>query len=435
MSEISEVDQFCGNIVISIEKMLEQLPSVNADCSIYQVSKQLREMNNSAYTPQLISIGPFHHRSRNDLIATEQYKLQGLTNFLHRLDNKMISLEFLVKTTQTLMKEVRNCYAEPVKMSDEDFVKMMLVDGCFIVEFLILYYEQYDPSAFSKIQNNVDLSFYKRIPHIYIDLIKLENQIPFFLLQHLFDLVPQNYAPSSFIRLTYVFLQCGLIYNYSLSDASSIKPKHFVDFLSFFFVLPTMPPRHNINDKNFIIPPSITELCEAGVTIKKAKNAKHIMDITFKNGVFEIPTLYIDDYFETMMRNLIAFENLSMENYRCIQYVSLLDSLICTEKDVSLLVKAEIIINDIGGNDKEVSELFNNLGKFVIVSNCYHFNDISNALHRHCNRRWNKAKASLKHNYFNTPWAIVSFFAATLLIVLTLLQTIFSGVSTFSNDI
>ena len=101
------------------------------------------------------------------------------------------------------------------------------------------------------------------------------------------------------------------------------------------------------------------------------------------------------------------------------------------KKDVSLLVKVEVINNSIGGSDKEISDLFNNLCKFVTVSYPSPYTKIRNDLSEHCDEWWNRAKASCKHNYFNTPWAIISFFGATLLLILTILQTIFSGISAF----
>ncbi|XP_022932942.1 UPF0481 protein At3g47200-like [Cucurbita moschata] len=431
MAEGSRNGQLCGNVVSWIKTMLEQLPIVKVGCSIYRVPKLLREMNSTAFTPQVISIGPFHHRSRDDLIVTEQYKLQGLANFLLRMMN-MSSVEFLVETAQTWVKDARDYYAEPINMNDEDFIKMLLMDGCFIVELLILNYGQYYEDAFILIEHRVDLQFYKRFPHIGADLVKLENQIPFFVLQGLFDLVKQKDPSVSFITLTKIFFHHGIVNNYYLPHPLLKKcPKHFIDFLSFFFV-PTIPSKNNSKEEKSIIPPSITELREAGVTIKKAENAKCLMNVSFKNGVFEIPPILIDDYFETMMRNLIAFEHFYVGNdNKCIQYVSLLDHLICTEKDVSVLVKAGIIINEIGGSSIEVSELFNNLCKFVTIPNCCHFNDINKALQEHCSRRWNKAIATLKHNYFNTPWTVVSFVGAIFLLIFALFQTIFPGISAF----
>ncbi|XP_038889346.1 UPF0481 protein At3g47200-like [Benincasa hispida] len=428
--------QHCGNIVMSIEKKLKRLSPVTANSNIYQVTKALREMNPKAYAPQLISIGPLHHGTRKDLIANEQYKLHGFMNFLRRMNNNMIesmdhvgfpqtrTLNVLVEKAHCWVKEARNCYATPIKMKEEEFVTMMLVDACFIVEFFILKFDDCHPNCkFVQIQENVDISFYEGIEmDIPDDLIKLENQVPFFLLRSLFDLIPKHNVPliSSFKDdknyLPHCTLKFGLVRESHEIDLNE-EPEHL--------------PTKNKSEKVGSIPPSITELYEAGVTIKKAKNTKYMRDITFKNGVLEIPPLHIYDDFELMLRNMVAFEqfNAANRNKYVTQYVLFLDHLISTEKDVHLLMKAGIIINNIGGCGKEVSDLFNNLGKFVTESSSSHFDPISEALRKHCNRRWNKTRASLKHDYFNTPWAWVSFSAAALVIFLNILQTFFAFVS------
>ncbi|XP_022961906.1 putative UPF0481 protein At3g02645 [Cucurbita moschata] len=440
MVKIHEVEQICENVVMSIRDRLEQRPPVNREPSIYRVPKLLREMNNKAYIPQVISIGPFYHRSP-DLITTEQYKVQGLSNFLIRLSNKMECLnnpgnplEVLVRNTQSYVDEYRNCYGEPINMNDKDFIEMMIVDGGFIVEFLILHYGQYKQDVFPTISSNVDYSFYKRIPDIDLDLIKLENQIPFSVLEHMFELILEDDTPISVIELANVFLQHGLVHPYELSTPLPRTPKHFVDFLSLYFVVSTGSSVVNIDETDFTIPPSITKLCQAGVTIKKAEDVKFVMDISFENGIFKIPPLHIDDNFETMIRNLIAFEQISLaKESKCIQYITFMDYLISTEEDVNLLENAGIIINDIGGSAKEVSKLFNDLCKFVTVPDDTHFNYISAALLERCNRRWNSTKATLKRDYFYTPWASVAAFGAISVIILAILQTIFSGISTFQK--
>lgn len=250
--KLVNLEQFCGHVIISIKIMMEQLLPVNEECSIFPVLKLLRKMNNIAYIPQVISIGPFHHCSQNDLIVTVKYKLRCCINFLGRLDNKMDSLEFLVKATQSWVKEARNCYTEPINMSDEDFVQMMLVDSCFVVEFLILYYVEQHRNSFPQTRDNFDLYFYQREHEIFLDLIKLENHVPFFVLERLFHLIPQNDTSISFITLTNKFLQRGIVEGYSLPDASPIKPMHFVDFLSFYFVVSLMTLKNNDNENNLL---------------------------------------------------------------------------------------------------------------------------------------------------------------------------------------
>ncbi|XP_004138865.1 UPF0481 protein At3g47200 [Cucumis sativus] len=487
---ISEAKQHLrDNVVISIQQILNQMHPASMDCSIYRVPQQLCDMNPKAYIPQFISIGPFHHsKCQNNSKGTQKYKHYGLFNFLRRINNTEIKEEedvmtksrsFQPKTLKVLVEKVhdwvektRYCFSEPIDyMDDHNFVIMMLMDACFIVEFFIqMYDDQFDQDdQFPLISDKVNiLSLFPEITDfIMFDLIKLENQVPFFLLQHVFDMIPRHNLHVSFIDLTYCALRIGFIFNYKIYsfDYDFVKKdlKHLVHFLSLYFIPPPTtndmiqnkkknnysflsffsrllccelcqnPDKEN-SDQEFLSPPSITELNESGVTVKKAKNVESLMNITFTNGVLEIPPLNICDEFELLFRNLVAFEQFQAGNGKmyATQYIIFMDNLINTKKDVRLLVNSGVIINNIGGSYKEVSKLFNKLGKFISGSpTSSEFNDISKDLHKHCNRRWNKAKASLKHNYFNTPWAIVSFIAASCLILLTLLQTIFSGFSAF----
>ncbi|URD97895.1 UPF0481 protein [Musa troglodytarum] len=111
--------------------------------------------------------------------------------------------------------------------------------------------------------------------------------------------------------------------------------------------------------------PSATQLKEAGVHIrkKKKKKAKSFMDITFRDGKMEIPQLLVDDQTNTLLRNLIAFEQCCNEASRHVtSYVGLIDCIVDTTADVALLQQSKIIINGMG-NGEEVATLFNRLGK------------------------------------------------------------------------
>jgi len=46
----------------NITQMLESSePPLSPECCIYKVPTDLRKVNEKAYTPEVISIGPFHH--------------------------------------------------------------------------------------------------------------------------------------------------------------------------------------------------------------------------------------------------------------------------------------------------------------------------------------------------------------------------------------
>ena len=173
-------------------------------------------MNPKTYVPQLISIGPFHHGTPKDLIANEKYKLHGFINFLRRINIKSTveggisetarslkdllktgTLKVLVEKAHDWVKEALNCYATPINMEEKDFIIMMVVDACFIDEFFILKVDESHPICkFDLIQENVDISFHVGIEvDITDDMIKLENQVPFFLLEHLFEEIPKENVP------------------------------------------------------------------------------------------------------------------------------------------------------------------------------------------------------------------------------------------------
>jgi len=50
-------------------------------------------------------------------------------------------------------------------------------------------------------------------------------------------------------------------------------------------------------------------------------------------------------------------------------------------------------------------------------------------VNRYYEYKWSTWVASLKHNYFSNPWAIVSVVAAVFLLLLTTMQTFYSAYS------
>ncbi|CAL2234784.1 unnamed protein product [Prunus armeniaca] len=106
-----------------------------------------------------------------------------------------------------------------------------------------------------------------------------------------------------------------------------------------------------------------------------------------------------------------------------------MDCFVNTPKDVELLVKNRIVENWLGDNS-EVSTLINKLGKGVWINDKdFYFATVAEALNSHCGTHWNKWKAMLRQNYFNTPWTIISFVAAVFLLILTVIHTVCSIIS------
>lgn len=96
------------------------------------------------HAPKLVSIGPFH-RNNPSLQAMESFKLRFLARFLNRFkhkddpDTEKSLFDKLEEAMKELESEVRKCYVESFdNLSSNEFVQMIVLDGCFILEVLLL---------------------------------------------------------------------------------------------------------------------------------------------------------------------------------------------------------------------------------------------------------------------------------------------------------
>ncbi|QHN91035.1 putative UPF0481 protein At3g02645 [Arachis ipaensis] len=171
-----------------------------------------------------------------------------------------------------------------------------------------------------------------------------------------------------------------------------------------------------------------TKLNEAGVKFEINKNnTQCLLDLEISGHSFRIPFIRVEDWTEVVLRNLLAFEQSHCidESYLA-DYIAVFDFLINTDKDVDLLIKKGIIENWLGDSNA-VAEMFNGLAVNILYPD---FNEqyfhISEALNTFCNHPWNRKVATLKRDYCNTPWKTVASIAGIFLLILTVIQTVFS---------
>ncbi|KAK9183326.1 hypothetical protein WN944_026477 [Citrus x changshan-huyou] len=113
-----------------------------------------------------------------------------------------------------------------------------------------------------------------------------------------------------------------------------------------------------------------------------------------------------------------------------INYLKFMDCLIGTAKDVELLCENKILHNCLGDGEV-VANMFNRLGDSLALPLNNFYGYIFHNVNEYCDSHCNKWIANLRLNYFNTPWAIISVFAALFLRILTLTQTVFSVLAYF----
>ncbi|KAI4332479.1 hypothetical protein L6164_017384 [Bauhinia variegata] len=413
------------NLVIDVEAIMAERESPRHECCIYRVPYHVRKLNVEAYIPNVVSIGPLHHYDKR-LQNMERCKRVYFKQFVARTK---INLEDLIGSLDETEPTLRLSYSENLEMNKEELVKVILVDACFIVElfwkFFYAEWTDYDLDTVLKpwLSTNIRL-----------DLLLLENQVPFFLLEKVYNLAstrPQGHIPS--------FLELSIKY-FDYYNTQELEPNftisHFTDLLRTFNLQPstTLPGRAKENISHI---QSATELLEAGVTFQVNHTSKWKLDLHFEEGCLRIPEIEIVDTTEILYLNMVALEQCHYPYSSYItDYIGVMDFLINTKNDVDILVQKKIVINRLGDNDA-VAKLFNSLLKNVtIVSTNSLYFDLQTGLDAFCKKWWRKGKVTLKRDYCNNTWRTLATIGAIVILFLTFVQTVTSvwQVVTSQND-
>uniref|UniRef100_A0A6N2LQB9 Uncharacterized protein n=1 Tax=Salix viminalis TaxID=40686 RepID=A0A6N2LQB9_SALVM len=121
--------------IATLRKLLETKKVFSPACCIYRVPARLRELNEKAYTPRVVSIGPLHHGKEN-LKAMDDHKIMYMQQFLERSE---VSVEDLINVVKVKETELRICYEETIDLSREDFATMILLDAVFVIMVLLKF--------------------------------------------------------------------------------------------------------------------------------------------------------------------------------------------------------------------------------------------------------------------------------------------------------
>ncbi|XP_050282431.1 UPF0481 protein At3g47200-like isoform X2 [Quercus robur] len=414
-------------------------------CCIYKVPNKLREVKEEAYTPKLISIGPVHH-NKKELENMERLKLKYFKEFFCQTTCK--GQKEFADIIENREETIRHCYAEEISSSlpeKKDFLQMILLDSIFIIELFLrtAAREGYEKDDYILSKPWLE----EGIKH---DLILLENQLPFFILDDLYRHI------GRFPGFHNSFLNLAWNYFFPNDNCKNIpkkkEVKHFTDLQRYFFYSPKLESSDRIIEHLY----SATKLDTAGLNFKKwekkpPEEDRRLLDIQIKKPdpleIFPcfncswllhclpclkcfwclkrmqtslvIPPFVINHGTEHIFRNIMALEqcHYPKEAYIC-NYIVLLDFLINTRDDAELLVDKKIIVHSLGSN-KEVAKMVNKLGKEIVEKNsCYL--KVAENLNEHYENWWNKNIASLKTVYFRDIWRGTATFVGIIVLLVTI---------------
>lgn len=456
---------------------------------IFRVLENIREHDPKAYRPTVASIGPLCGRYFDPLKldAMDNIKWRCIRQLLARHgDSHEASKLFhaCLLEMKTLESDSRRYY--PMCLIDclpsDKFAEILLLDGCFIILLLMEEWERNNDST-SLIENwsklpvrdredlveivvvgdqleetveecgcdrtgdhglfiaeDDEMSFF--VCNLWMrsllkyDLLKLENQIPFYVIETLYNrLRTPRYRNVDLVVFALNFFSS---LHPKVAKMTSRIPSYAVEHLLHLFHISLFPqsldnllPCEN-KPPTAKVPewiPSATELHAAGVKFRRKENASSFLEIEFHEGVMEIPPLNIYDYSNSIFRNLMAFEQgFPVQPYITI-YMLFMACMTRTEKDAKLLQLKGILLNG-QGSDEEFSCFFNRLcGRLHYSYQTDYLWDLFIQVRRYHECRWRKWRASFVRCYLDNPWMVVSIASGALLLLLTIEQSFFAAFS------
>nr|BAJ84999.1 predicted protein [Hordeum vulgare subsp. vulgare] len=429
-----------------MQRRLDALPGKPLESepfTIFRVAGPMRDRNRHLYEPQMVSVGPFH-RGAARLRAMEEHKWRYLRDLLARGDAPLASY---ARAARDLEPAARRRYAEPTEdhLPQRDFAEMLLLDGCFIVEFFL---KGEDGAADALI----DAAW--AMQNVYSDLFLLENQLPFFVLERFYAIATGGRGRDHFVTsLLAKYLTVETPQDAATATLPDGEILHLLHLYYHWFLPPqdedaAVPPAGGkvAEDEAFNewlakpmderlpwLLPSASELEDAGITFRAKKSPRSLVDVTFRarDGVLEIPA--VESYTNrAMFANLLAYEQSRgrWELQRLMSYVVLMASVAAHgRRDVKILQRAGVFVK----GDEETAAFYAHLGELCggaaagtpgVTNNCYA--DMFREVKEYCGRSWNRHRAVLAHDYFSNPWTSMSAAAAVLLLVLTVVQTVYT---------
>ncbi|CAK8574859.1 unnamed protein product [Lathyrus sativus] len=459
--------------MVPIEVMLGSLNHEEVQaCSIFSVPDKLREANEDAYKPKHISIGPLHRGATTHLQLMEESKWRYMRKFLERQGlirelNKRLELKLrecgfdILKLDIVISASYGGSNNKIIReIESHELAKIMIVDGCFLLELLIRLCDYMVNQTITSYVNDSILQTEEKVLSVLNDIAMLENQIPFIVLKKIYRKVfpdgsdiKDDHRVANIVRMAF---------GYPLSNGSG--GAHILHLMHLSTVEPN--PYHIGKKAKLELLCCATKLRASGVTIKAKlnrtnQNQHKLVDmfdfgISFSDsGELEIPTLHIKKTTEVKWRNLIAWEQ-SKIWIRCkyTSYALFFKGLICCAHDIELLVEKGVIVNELNKSNEDLLALFRTISngaehmdlsysEICARLNVYDYKGmkVNKMLQKLPIRTWHQCRCVFEmveyygRNWYNilirdhipNVWKFIGIMAAAMLLVLTIMQTYYSS--------
>lgn len=479
--------------VVQIKEMLNNddensLPKV---CNILRVSTLLLNEKPEAYIPQCLSLGPLHHwKLEKKYIAscsvggrisnTEAYKGKSAAKFSNKLRNCGKSFYNIVEMIEQMLPEIACFYDWPISTNTEgdyskNFALMMAVDSSFLLRFLFTLLRFHDPSqptgSGSLDSPSLDADVIRLCSTLQVsmkcDIVKLENQIPLYVLKGVFEKVKETLIVDQCYQYFNQLLQktCKEFSPFrtpEIGDAE-IKQMNYIDEEPHLlgcmhsFVCPFLQihaggedqkpnrtllqiwseflenlvirvcrflTRVTINpniERQILKGISAAQLDRAGIKLKSFSKVDDKIRVDKWSGTLYLPPIAVSDSTtEVFLRNMVALEiNDALRPKSVTRYLTLMGCLIQSPDDVRLLKDREVIYREYCPlTDEDIVKMWNGLSQRSLTGALINISDVklTRALQEVLARKYRKLyyKSEIKRMVwgFKTFWGLIDYFSS-----------------------
>ncbi|CAH1430016.1 unnamed protein product [Lactuca virosa] len=413
------------------------------------------------YVPQVVSIGPYHY-GKLKLQLVEKLKSDFTKKLLSQSKCEVnVCLSSLYKKLgeANMVKELRKFYEEKSTdhLSDKEFTRIMLLDGCFILYYIRYIYGEKAGSCRELRSHQIVL--------IHQDLFLLENQIPFKVLKEVMDLIKldrrdkflsffaDNILSPGRQKRGWFYFRSGstqkdqnsgresqgsfefvghnhLLHRLHSGLTAGPSPKnesHWIQILS----CRPKNSRMDATSSRYTFR-NVSELADVGIHFRPSSvmSLAHVEFVGrwwwWFSAAVKLPPITVDDSTQPMLLNLIAYEMCADDAHDAwvASYICLLDSLIDHPEDVKALRKSGVLDNSLG-SDQEVATLFNEIGTGLVPNNEAYLK-AKNQIQIHYEDLRNTWCSQLYHEYVRSPWSFLALVGALMALFLSAVQTYFT---------
>ncbi|XP_020195095.1 UPF0481 protein At3g47200-like [Aegilops tauschii subsp. strangulata] len=279
---------------------------------MHKFPPSLADVDGRYRVPVSVAIGPYHN-GRPGMAEAEKMKNVAANQCVR---DSTGSLQEMYNAVSFVSPDARNlCYQdESAKFRDDAFLPMMFLDACFLVQFM-LWYQVED----GVIDLALDSYFYANFERIYTDIMMLENQIPWVVVQAILDFMPPG--PSWPLK-KFIIAMRNCLKNQkddddddeSIDVVTDNEPPHLLGLVWYYIVGENKKGEIPPGFRPMSLSMSVAELADVGITLAPmAKTEGGLVDMGLErklplSGVISVRPLCLTDANATWLVNMAAFE-------------------------------------------------------------------------------------------------------------------------------